>query len=434
MYRTILSFLILGIVLIHLQLVGAGKVLHQCLANCNLVTIANNDTKIMDNQKKGFWQTIANIWNTKEEKIKRNGNEKLPCPITESTLVDSWNYYKKTFISDDGRVIDHQRDSITTSEGQAYAMRRALIIRDKETFDKTYNWSKYNLQHKDDHLFAWLWGQQRPTAVQGEIKYGIIDNNGATDAGVEIADCLILASRVWHQQSYMEDAKKIINDIWDKETFRLKGQRILSAGIKQNRAQIVEVNPSYFMINSFKTFAKVDKTHNWKSVVNSSYKLTDWCISHIPSGLPPDIFYINKKTGAITFDKDKSDFSYDALRVFYRFYVDYMLTGDKRDLPLLSKTKFFINRWKQEGKFYTNYKQNGELKDYNEPIGSIALLLPVINFYDKNAAKKIYISRIQDKYNNEGYCGDQMDYYAQNLVWFGLWLYLNEKNVQIYKY
>lgn len=30
--------------------------------------------------------------------------------------IKSWNYYKNIFISDDGRVIDYQRGSVTTSE------------------------------------------------------------------------------------------------------------------------------------------------------------------------------------------------------------------------------------------------------------------------------------------------------------------------------
>lgn len=432
MYRGILLILILVVVFLHLQLMGVGNMLHKCLVNCNLTNIANNNAEKISNKKPAFQQILANFWGNKQKKIK---SEKLPpCPTKEPTLVDSWKYYKKVFISDDGRVMDHQRASITTSEGQAYAMRRALLMRDKTTFDMTYDWAKYNLQHKNDHLFAWLWGQQKPSSAQGEIKWGILDQNGATDAGAEIADCLILASKVWHQQNYMEDAKRIINDIWNKETVKIKGERVLSAGMDQNKAALVEVNPSYFMIYSLRNFAKVDKSHDWQSVINSSYRLTNWCIDHIPSGLPPDAFYINKRTGAITFDKDKSDFSYDAVRIFYRFYVDYMLTKDKRATKLLSKSKLFINRWKQEGKFYTDYKQNGELKDYNEPIGSIALMLPAINIYDKKVAKEIYVSRIRDKYNNEGYCGDPMDYYAQNLVWFGNWLYLNEKNVQLYKY
>lgn len=351
----------------------------------------------------------------------------------EPILINSWNYYKKYFISNDGRVIDYQRGSITTSEGQAYAMIRALRLKDKETFDKIYYWTKYNLQHKNDSLFAWLWG---PKHLQNpeKIEYGILDQNGATDADAEIAASLILAFKLWEQQNYMEEAQKILDDVWDKETVKIKNERILVAGVNQKKAENIEINPSYFMLYSFRIFSEADKEHDWKKVLDSSYRLTNFCIDHIKSGLPPDIFYINRNTGAITFDKDKSDFSYDAIRVFYRFYIDYALTNDPRDAKLLSRSKLFINRWKKEGKFYTNYKQNGELKDYNQYIGSIALLLPVINMYDEEVAKEIYIKKIKKQYNNAGYYDDPINYYTQNLVWFGLWLYLNEKNIKFYKY
>lgn len=365
---------------------------------------------------------------------KTNKNKKLPsCPTHNSILVNSWKYYKKVFISNDGRVIDHLRGSVSTSEGQAYAMRRALLMRDKETFDKVYNWAKYNLQHKNDHLFAWLWGPKQYSSGEA-VEYGIIDQNGAPDAGVEIAMCLILASKVWNQENYLEDAHKIINDIWKKETIVIKGERILVSGFEQRKEQNIEVNPSYFMVYSFRVFSEVDTEHDWQKVVDSSYRLVNYCIDHIPSGLPPDVFYINKFTGKITFDLEKSDFSYDAIRIFYRFYVDYQLTNDSRNTKLLSRAKIFIHEWKKEEKFYTNYKQNGEPKDYNEPVGSIALLLPVIKMYDKKIAREIYIKIIKEQYNRKGYCGDPMDYYAQNLVWFGNWLYLNEKNIMLFKY
>lgn len=351
----------------------------------------------------------------------------------DSIETKSWEYYKKNFISNDGRVIDPLRGSVTTSEGEAYAMMRALLMRDKTTFDKTYNWAKYNLQHKNDKLFAWLWGQKNP-GQEIEIEYGVIDQNGASDADAEIAISLIFAYKVWGQGSYMEDALKIINDVWDKETVVINGERILVAGINQNKIENLEVNPSYFMINGFRIFAKVDKDHDWQKLVDSSYRLTNWCIDHIESGLPPDEFYISRNTGIITFDKDKSDFSYDAVRVFYRFYTDYMLTNDSRAEKLLSKSNLFINRWRSEKKFYTCYRQNGELKNYDEAIGSIALLLPAIRMYDKNAADEIYQNRIKAKYNYRGYWSDPTDYYAQNLVWFGNWLYQNEKNIRSFKY
>lgn len=347
--------------------------------------------------------------------------------------IKSWNYYKNIFISDDGRVIDYQRGSVTTSEGQAYAMRRALMMRDKKTFDKSYNWVKNNLQHKNDKLFAWLWGSKE-IGTGGEIKYKVIDQNGATDADVEIAVALILASKIWQQESYMNDALALINDIWKKETIIIKGERILVAGFNQKMDKYVEVNPSYFMPIGFRIFAEVDDKHNWQELVNSSYRLTNLCIDNIKSGLPPDSFYVDKVTGQIILVDGKSDFSYDAVRVFYRFYVDYLLTEDSRAEKILSKSKFFIDRWKRYGIFYTNYKQNGEPKDYNEALGSIALLLPVIKHYDKHVASDIYRKKILMNYHFEGYWGDPLDYYAQNLVWFGVWLYQSDKNVRVYKY
>lgn len=414
MLKYVLLILTLFIILLSLQLIVEGEAFYGRLIDYYKVNILNKKSEKVDYKE-----------------VKNNNFPK--CPTKELTLLDSWNYYKDKFISSDGRVIDYQRNSVSTSEGQAYAMLRSLLMRDKITFDKTYNWARYNLQHKTDKLFAWLWGQK----LQGQqrpIEYGILDQNGASDAGVEIAACLILASKVWNQSSYLEDAKEILNDIWDKETIVIKGERILSAGINQNKNENVEINPSYFMPHNFRIFAEVDKKHDWHKLVDSSYRLTNWCIDNIKTGLPPDIFYINRNTGAITFDKDKSDFSYDAVRVFYRFYIDYQLTKDPRAVKLLSRSKLFIDVWEKDGKFYTSYKQNGELKNYDEAIGSIALLLPVINMYDRRVAKEIYKSRIREKYNNEGFCGDPLDYYAQNLVWLGNWLYLDEKNIKSFKY
>lgn len=429
MNRYILLILILFILFGSLRLIGVEWSKHNNLANPYITTIANNGSKKTGSQKELI---LPRLIKWKKYKLIKDKNL-FSWLIKERVQTNSWEYYKKTFISDDGRVIDPQRGSVTTSEGQAYAMRRALMMNDKVTFDKTYNWAKYNLQHKHNKLFAWLWGQKNP-GEQREMEYGIIDQNGATDAGTEIAIALILASKIWEQESYMNDALSLMKDIWNKETIEVKGERILISGVNQNRTENVEVNPSYFMPFGFRIFAEVDEDHDWQRLVDSSYRLTNWCIDHIKSELPPDVFYINRNTGVITFKKDKSDFSYDAVRVFYRFYVDYTITKDPRAEKLLSRSKIFITKWKREKKFYTNYKQNGQLKDYNEAIGSIALLLPVIKMYDKKVAAEIYQNRIKAKYHSKGYWSDPMDYYAQNLVWFGVWLYQNEENVRSFKY
>lgn len=433
MFKYILLFLIV-FVLIHFMKPVITEKIQPIMGNKYITTNVkgNQNQNELKNEMSGKNQIITKVIEWQKPKLIKEGN--LIVGLVEGFFeIRSWNYYKKIFVSDDGRVIDYQRGSVTTSEGQAYTMRRAVMMRDKKTFDKAYNWAKYNLQHKNDKLFAWLWGPKE-IGIGGEIKNKIIDQNGATDADIEIAIALVLASKIWQQESYMKDALAIINDIWNKETIVIRGERILVAGFNQKMGKYVEVNPSYFMPLGFRIFAEVDDKHNWQKLVNSSYRLTNLCIDNIKSGLPPDFFYIDKSTGKIILVEGKSDFSYDAIRVFYRFYIDYLLTEDSRAEKLLSKSKFFINRWKRDGIFYTNYKQNGEPKDYNEALGSIALLLPVIKHYDKHVASDIYRNKMLMNYHFEGYWGDPLDYYAQNLVWFGVWLYQSEKNVRVYKY
>lgn len=434
MLRVILLGFILLIFLGHIQLIETAQAVHNKFVDYYVSNVALGSALANPVEKKFYQKELTIERISRWERIKKQRRESLfEWLTTEVMLSNSWEYYKKVFISDDGRVIDHQRGSVTTSEGQAYAIRRAQIMRDRATFDKTYNWTKYNLKRSFDNLFAWLWGQ-RVTGKEGNRDYGILDDNVASDACVDIASALVYEAKFCNETLYRTEAQKILNDIWNKETVVIKGERILTAGIKQQDKENIEINPSYFQIYSFRVFAEVDKTHNWQELVNSSYRLINYCVDNIPSGLPPDVFYINKNTGEITFDKVKSDFSYDAIRVFGRVYIDHTLTKDKRGEKLLSKSKFFINNWKRDHKFYTAYKQNGEVKYYDEAICAIAILLPVIKLYDKKVAADVYKERIKSVYHKEGCWNNPLDYYAQNLVWFGTWLYQDEENLILFKY
>ena len=48
----------------------------------------------------------------------------------------TWEHYKKTFISNDGRVIDYYQEQCSHSEGQGYGMLLAVRHNDKETFSQ----------------------------------------------------------------------------------------------------------------------------------------------------------------------------------------------------------------------------------------------------------------------------------------------------------
>ncbi|MDD3436349.1 MAG: glycosyl hydrolase family 8 [Candidatus Gastranaerophilales bacterium] len=345
--------------------------------------------------------------------FKANGN-----PDKNDCLITSYEIYKKNFMSKDGRIIDYDKNNITTSEGQSYIMLQSLAVDDKPAFDLAWTWTKNNLQ-RSDKLFAWLWGKN------SEGKYKILDYNSASDADIDIAFALLIAYEQWGNYKYLEEAKTIICSIWDKETKKIGSRLVLMPGVKQTSEEKIEINPSYFSPYQFRFFQKYDDLHNWEYLIDSSYYYLNTAMAQTITGLPPNWFLI--KDGQIIFEySQRSDFSYDAIRVFARIYLDYERTGEKRALTILEKSNIFIEQWRDFKTFYVNYQSNGELRDKDKFVGSISVLLPVISLYDKKVADEIYRQEVKPFIQNKTYWGSKKGYYSKNLTWFGLFLYENQ--------
>lgn len=335
-------------------------------------------------------------------------------------LDKSYSYYTRTFVSPEGRVMDPQRGDITTSEGQSYIMFRAVVHNDRKTFDRTYKWTKKNLQ-QGDKLFAWLWSKDK------HGKYKVMDRNSATDADINIAFSLIDAYERWKDKRYLDEALPIVNSIWRYETRKVDGKRVLMPGLVQARSDRIEVNPSYFHPYAFRFFAKYDNRHDWIKIIDSSYYYVMEASSKTKTGLPPNWFLI--ENGKVVMeDGERSDFSYDAVRVFKKYYWDYVRTGDKRDLKVLSKAKFFIKKWNESGMLYTNYTKDGELRDYNEFVGGIAVLVLPISIYDPATASEIFNSKVKPYLYDRANWQVRKDYYGKNLLWYGCRLYFKDSD------
>ena len=90
-----------------------------------------------------------------------SASEKLPPRARSATSASmrsrrSWTSYEYRYV-EDGRVISLDEDGITTSEGQGYAMLRAVWSNDAESFERVWSWTKQNLRVRGDNLFAWKW-------------------------------------------------------------------------------------------------------------------------------------------------------------------------------------------------------------------------------------------------------------------------------------
>lgn len=349
---------------------------------------------------------------------------------SHSLLASSWEKYKSQFINKDGRVIDYTHNSITTSEGQSYALLRSVWIGDKSTFDTVWKFTKLNLKRPKDNLFSWQWGKLH------NGKYGVLPNGGintATDADEDIALALILASRRWNDNSYASAAKDIIGDIWDKETGNSQNNRYIIAGNWADSQTEIILNPSYFSPYAWRLFANIDKQHDWKSLITPAYALlTTSGESPLDKkqtiGLPPDWIAMDKNSGSlkpVNIRGLTTNYSFDAMRVPWRVSLDYQWNHEeKAKLYLTDYFTKLITDYQTFNKLAGVYAHDGSVVVGTENPMMYATIIGAFMVSQPGLAKKIYQEKIVGLYSNDtNTFNKELPYYDQNWLWFGAALY-----------
>ncbi|BBD67085.1 endoglucanase Y [Nostoc commune NIES-4072] len=355
----------------------------------------------------------------------------LLADLPESTpnrelLAQSWDSYRQRFIQSDGRVIDYEASDRSTSEGQAYALLRAVLINDPTTFALTLNWSENNLQRqvggkRTDSLWAWKWGRKE------DGNWGVIDSNFASDGDIDAITALILASRRWHQPEYLKLAKLKLQDLWNLSTIsKTQGKRYLLPGPVAAfvpNASTVYLNPSYFAPYAFRIFAQVDPQHDWLSLVDSSYQVLEDSAKLSSVGLPSDWVALNTKTGQYqtlpASSTLKSLYSFDSYRVWWRLSLDAAwFNSPQAQRYLVTSTQHLQKLWSKQSIPARIDLQGKPLVDY-EATSQYAMLYAAMQVVKPAIAQELLVKKILPQYK-QGIWGDQSAYYTQNLAWLGL--------------
>jgi len=333
--------------------------------------------------------------------------------VVDPILEESWRAYVQGFIQGDGRVIDHSASDISTSEGQAYAMLRAVWIGDRVTFDRTLRWALNNLNSgiRNDHLWAWKWGKD------SRGTWGVMDKAFASDADQDAAFALILASRVWNDSQYLERARAILKDLWTLGTVEVAGRRYLLAGDSLCKGSSCRINPSYYAPYAYRIFAGVDGASNWASLVDTSYDVLRSVSRFADTGLPPDWALLNTETGEITRSSEKdSAFSYDAFRVYWRVALDRELFREPRaDDYLRDSLRWISAEWDKRQKLAAAISPAGKPMVEYESLEMLSALMCALR--DETMHRKLEAAYAQ------GIWSDKTRYYLQNWAWFGSALY-----------
>lgn len=344
-------------------------------------------------------------------------------------LSKAWKTYKQTFTRSAGAIYDPYNSRIT-SEGQAYSLLRSVWTSDKREFDKVWKWTDENMKLEDKNLFAWLYEEKE---INGEE--GIRDKGTATDADQDIALALLFAYKKWENLDYLNQAKRIINDIWKYETVEIKGKRYVVAGnwasVKENK--IYTINPSYIAPYAYRIFAKVDTQHDWHGLINTSYEIIQRCSESVfgfngSANIPPDWCALDKN-GKIVIANNISgkstNYSYDAIRTLWRVALDYRWNKEPRALSFLKKMDIWQREWEEKQKIFISYSRDGKAVESAESLAHYGTQLALFSIIDPYVADQIYKQKVLSQWNKDGYWGDKNNFYDQNWVWFGIALYKN---------
>ncbi len=332
-------------------------------------------------------------------------------------LNESWLTYKEQFIQKDGRVIDKFNGDISTSEGQAYAMFRSVLMNDKTTFYLTLDWAIRNLRYpRGDWLFAWKWGKDKSG------NWGVLDTNSAGDADQLIAFSLILGYIKWKDDSLRIMAKRILNDIWTKEVVRVGDWYYVLPGEWAKDYKDYKINPSYFLPFAYPYFNEIDSTRPWDTLIVSTYRVLDKASTWV--GLPVNWAFVNSETGEIYIVDDDptdntSDFGFDAMRVFQNVFLDYKLFKRNAAISYLHSQKWLISFWKAREMIPAEITVYGFPRKNYEALSVYGGILPAVYVIDRKTFVDICKRKILKSYK-KGIFGNPKDYYAQNIVWFSL--------------
>ncbi len=337
-----------------------------------------------------------------------------------SVLQQAWTGYKQGFVGSDGRVSDPTRGGITTSEGQSYALLRAVWMDDRSSFDAVWRWTVTNLQVRGDGLFASLWGGG-----------GVQDHNTATDADSDIALALLFAARRFDDSAYRTAALAVLTGMWRHDITSIDGMNVATAGnwAATQASPGPVINPSYFAPYAYRVFAREDPGHPWISVVDSSYTMLDRCTAATldgttSAGLPPNWCAISRSSGEVVSFPQISgadNYGYDAFRVMWRVAVDAIWNGEQRARDYLGRHDFLRTRWSAAQRLDPVYGHDGTVvSGYDDPTvygGDIGNFLVA----DPSGAAQIE-QRLMSSFSGStpAHFGDAHNYFEQNWVWFGL--------------
>jgi endo-1,4-beta-D-glucanase Y len=322
-----------------------------------------------------------------------------------------WKGYVTGFMDSQIRVIDHDADDRTTSEGQAYGMFFALVANDRSRFDGLLHWTEQNLAEHDlaAHLPAWLWGHGKNN------QWGVLDRNSASDADLWMAYTLLEAGKAWKEPRYTKLGTALARRIATEEVVDVPGLGTTLAPGPEGfeHGSSYRLNASYVPLQVILRLGKLLPDGPWHRVAGTVPALVG---DSAPQGFASDWIEFTTDAGS---QSSPTIGSYDAIRVY--LWAGMLDGSTPHREAILKSIAGMANYLHTNAVPPAKMRPDGSIEDPKGPVGFSAALLPYAAALGENQIRDQQMSRLRSELKPQtGLFGAPPRYYDQNLALFGL--------------
>ena len=269
----------------------------------------------------------------------------IPSTISSTLAMNEYNRWKSTQVvaCNGGLRVKSENAAETKVEGMGFGMLLSAYAKDKTTFDGLFTFYKSKTTPQANHMMAW-------DVICDGFKEDAGRNGSASDGDIDVAFSLIVASKQWPDETYLDDAKAIINIVRESviKTCPVNGQSVYIVGPGYNSGNggldpawggCDQMDIMYHTPAFFRVFAEVTGDEMWDQLAEDTY-VTLNAGAHPTTGLVPDW---QTATGTPGPNGRVGNFAYDACRAPWKLTLDYLWNGNAKAETWAKKVATWAN-------------------------------------------------------------------------------------------
>jgi endo-1,4-beta-D-glucanase Y/4-amino-4-deoxy-L-arabinose transferase-like glycosyltransferase len=308
-------------------------------------------------------------------------------------LQNTWNNYKKKYLKND---YISTNDNYLTSGDQKYGIMLSILNDDFESFNKIRNFTINNFQKRNtDKLLVSKIVNKNSTTV-------VLDSNTSTDADIDIAYSLILASQKWGIPEFADEAKTIIQDLWKYRVVSINDKLVLLPNDSNIKNGNELINLAYLSPAQYKIFKTIDPTNNWEALASDSYKIVNEVLNNyklLPNWIKYDYNSKSFQDASDVKGPGSNQFNSEVANYYTRVNLDMLLFKNYNESKFIldKNLEFFTSEFRSNKTISSIYGTNGKSLNSKESTAMYSGILSLFSFGESKLKGEIWRTKFIDR-------------------------------------